>query len=71
VERANDTRLCKACVEVVGGGQRHGIHKDDRIERRALLVVRLDPVEIHLNKLPATEVFGPDGSLDVGNRHFL
>jgi hypothetical protein len=71
VERPDDALARKARVELVGAGQRLGVHQDDRVKRGALLVVGLDPVEIRLHEPPAAELLGPDGSLDVGNGRFL
>ena len=68
MQRAHQARLRKPGVERLGSVQRIGIYHHDRVERRALAVVGLDAVEIHLHELAAGELLGPHRGMNVGNR---
>lgn len=59
--------LGKSRVEFVGFGEGGGVEGDDAVDRRALLVVGLDPVQVELHELARGEFAGEDGGLDIGD----
>ncbi len=71
VQRPAEARLGKARVERIGGGQGVWVDHDDRVERRAFLVVRLDAVDIHLDQLMAGHLVRCKCCADVGDRRFF
>jgi hypothetical protein len=71
MKRPDETGLGLPGVERVGGDERVRIDHDDRVERRPLLVVRLDAVEIHLHELPAGDLARFERGVDVGDGRFL
>jgi hypothetical protein len=68
---AGKTGLSEFSVERIGGRQGVRVDHDDRIERRAFLVVGCDAVEVHLDELPASQLPRFERGADVGDRRFL
>ena len=71
VQRAGGTRLREPGVERVGDLQRVGVGDDDRVQGRALPVVRLDAVEVHLDQPATRQRPRLERRMDVGDRRFL
>ena len=71
MQRAHRAGLRELCVERVGGGERVRVDHDDRVERRTLLVVRLDPIDVALHQLATGQLLGLERGVDVGDRRFF
>ena len=57
-------------IEAIGFLERVGVDRDQRVDRRALLVEGLDAVEIHLHHLAAGELAGFIGVVNVVDGRF-
>ncbi len=58
-------------IERIRAAQRIGIHHGDRVERRTLLVVRGDAVEIRLDERVTGDAVRADRGVDAGDRRFV
>ena len=70
VQRTDEAGCLECGIEPVGFFQRGWIERNDRIDRRALLIVGGDAVEIGLHQRTGRERPGLIGSMDVGDRRF-
>ena len=68
VQGSDEARHPERCVEPVGVLQRARIDRYQGVDPGALLVIGLDPVEIHLHQLPRAQCRGPVGRVNVGDR---
>ena len=64
-------RRLEPLVERVGDLQRVGVHDGDRVERRALLVVGVDAIQVALDERMAGERARAHGGVHVGDRRFV
>ena len=71
MQRADGTGLRKFRVERVSDLERVGVDNDNSIERRALLVVGANAVEVHLDQHTTGQRLRFERCLDVGNRRFV
>ena len=71
VQRAREASLRDATIEIVGLLQRLGVGHDDGVDRRAVLVVRLDAPEILLHERPAGDAAGLERILDLRDGRLL
>jgi hypothetical protein len=68
VQRPREPRLLERGVQTIGFLQRLRVDRDDRIERRTLLVVRLDAIEIQLHQTPRRQRPAFVGGVDLLDR---
>lgn len=61
----------EAGIHLVGRCQRPGIDEDDGVEGRPFLVVRIDPLEVHLDQATGGELAVLHPRLDVDDTRFL
>jgi hypothetical protein len=71
VQRADEAVAGVASVERVGGCERGRVDHDDRVDGRAVLVVRLDAAQVALHQLPARQRARAEGGVHVGDRRLL
>ena len=67
VQRADEARLLQMRVEPVGFLERGGIERDQRVDRRAFLVVGRDPIEIELHQLPDGKISGFESRVNISD----
>ena len=70
MQGTDETGRFECGVEPVGFFQRGRIDRDQRVDRRPLLVIGRDPIEIGLYELPDRERPGLIGRMNVGDRRF-
>ena len=70
VQRAGRAGLLEGRVEARGLVQRVGVQRDDRIERRAVPVIGLDPLEIGFDQRPRRQRSRAIGRVDVRDGGF-
>src|SRR5262245_37787940 len=71
MEWSREARLLELCVERIRLRERIGIGRNDRVERRFLLVVGSDSFEICTDQIVAGELLAPHRRMDLRDRGFL
>ena len=71
VQRPNEAALRGTAIEIVGLLQRIWIDEDDGVDRRPVLVVRVDPTNITLDEAVAGDATGLERLVNLRNRGFL
>ncbi len=71
VHRPDRPRLAEAAIEIVGGLQRVGVGHHDRVQRRALLVVGVDPRQVLLDERAARQRAVAERRLDLRDGGFF
>src|SRR5262245_34477060 len=71
MEWPREARLLELRVERISLHERMGIRRDDRVERRVLLVVGGDAFEICTHQIVAGELLAPHRRMDLRDRGFL
>jgi hypothetical protein len=67
VKRRRRPFLLEAAIELVGLRELLGVDDDDRVDRRAPLVVRLDPPQVLFDEGAAGQAPGSQRRADVGD----
>ena len=50
MERSRESSLCVPSIQVVGLFQRVGVDHDDRVDRRSVLVIRIDAPQVGVDQ---------------------
>ncbi len=70
MERTHGARRCESLIEAVGIFERLRIHRDYGVDIRSLLVVRIDPREIELDKSSRRELLRSVGVVNAADAGF-
>ena len=71
MQRSDRAARAETAIEIVRNPQRVGVRHDDRVQRRAGLVVRIDAREILFDERSAGERSVAERGLDVGDGGFV
>jgi hypothetical protein len=71
VQRPSEAAFRKVAIEFGRPSERIGVDRDDGIQRRSVLVIRSDAVQVLLDQGAAGEMARRDGRVDTGDCGFF